>query len=1060
MFADTSNEILGRRAYDMESLSASKLISQSVRKRIDSRHFIDLYTRLVDSLPLLDSEYVAVFLEFDSPSTLHLRSNDHKLSLVTALALSSLKELARFWNNLPRAPTLSQVSLVKRLTNSLKCTSPKSLAISIIEASEKSFIDYSSVTLDELSSVDADPEQQCLVFSIVLLFLQFHQIAHKSGLQASTDIEEWVVKTLGFLRRHSMDDLCRLLFSKTRISLSKTAITNLVGRNIMPSSIQDTEHIMSSPEDSDPSKKNLLDPMRSLMVYNLPSQLLSTYNHTKMRYWIQTLLILWNPPSAQYFHDYFIANFVPPAEKSPYRIASDMVSAAFSGISHAIYEDQHLHLLLNWKNFILSRLPAVLAIINFSNEEKQTLEKAVIDAFKGIPLRYAAIFGDATFGSLQHYDFRKGFVKSLVYNKVLEPISFQNMFPIDHKVAQATFFLMANQFDQDLNLEQSLHEKLLNVNTEFTSLEESGLVELVRRLGFLSTYLDTKQKELSRVVIETLDRLINARDQEKINRLLFALLGNLRVLNIVFFQPDGFFMLRSIINYIDSDSFAIDEDDENFQDVYAHFGIVIIALMAILQAFRLDFSAFSTNNSFVTSYLNNFYYRLCDNFTFKEPSVEDDETKTAIESFNSLLANWTSALFDDSNDGLSDDLIKSINIKQIHKLIPLIYRQAVVATEIGILDYAILTNGLEYLSQLFLIPCLPSLFNWLMLQVRGLAQADANNLYLRVLHDIMKTNINQETESQDATNLSFQAVLQICSSNISQTVKGLKGWDSIELTKLIIEMVALNVDIDYTEIEWHKFPRALEVEPVVMDRVKSYFLHEALLGPNNLDTKEPLPPPELDTDTRNIVVNVRKYFEHDHAIAIEYTIEQAIGFQRGGDDDSRLFLNMILQCFINLSVYDESDRIYWQKKLRNPLDKSNGGACHGLEDQESRFFLSLDQHYAAMFRTPQSSNANFDQDSMQIDAESIAPTQDLMLDDDDDDVDLFGGRPTSDVPASTMSPELTSTKLESMLQTARRTQCPLHELCNFRRRANLPATTRALNMVTSCILRDLDSFQL
>ncbi|KGQ83097.1 hypothetical protein MEU_05849, partial [Candida albicans P37005] len=191
---------------------------------------------------------------------------------------------------------------------------------------------------------------------------------------------------------------------------------------------------------------------------------------------------------------------------------------------------------------------------------------------------------------------------------------------------------------------------------------------------------------------------------------------------------------------------------ENFQDYYSYCGNLIISVITIVEIFQIDLSKLEiklssgSSESFIIDYLNNFYYRMCDNLVNTEPTNCDNDDRIIIDNYNNLMIDWVNALFDDRNEGLSDELIKSLNIKQIYKIIPIIYRQGIIDTNNKKINWEILNNGLEYLSQPFLTPIIPIIIKSLLRDF-----TIDNDLKFKIIRELIKDNNNNNNDERITT---------------------------------------------------------------------------------------------------------------------------------------------------------------------------------------------------------------------------------------------------------------------------------------------------------------------
>lgn len=430
--------------------------------------------------------------------------------------------------------------------------------------------------------------------------------------------------------------------------------------------------------------------------------------------------------------------------------------------------------------------------------------------------------------------------------------------------------LLVSKAEPDLKRLQDL----LNTDPEFISFEESGLINFISELSQKGS-----QKKVSETILEHMREFVRTKQLEKLNRLLLALMNNIEMVNIIMFHTN-LSLLHILIDYIDFETFAIGPDDD-FQDVYSYCGVGVLSIILILEVFHIDLSKIDLN-SYAVGFVNNFYYRLGDNLTNNTPLEKDDDDLTIIENYNNLVTEWINALFDDSNDGLSDELMKSLGIKQIYKLMPIIYKQAIMATKLGKINMGILSNGLDYLSQLFLLPVTTCLVKWMARDNKD------SELYKQVISELMKPNVDQDSNPMS------RIILNICGNDVLRVVNDNK----------------IKQFIHYKDVE-----KTIENNINVWERVKfsSSFDQFDLLLKNKRET-------------------------------ILYMIQELYTFQETKDENSKLFINLLISVLILDSIENIDDLEYWKRELNKTSElqsKSN--------NEDKTFSCILDYHYSSIF---------------------------------------------------------------------------------------------------------------
>ncbi|KAI5968234.1 NUT1 [Candida margitis] len=466
--------------------------------------------------------------------------------------------------------------------------------------------------------------------------------------------------------------------------------------------------------------------------------------------------------------------------------------------------------------------------------------------------------------------------------------------------------LFISKTDPDLKRLQDL----VNTDPEFTSFEESGLVEFVTELSKRGS-----QKVVSEIILDNMRGFIRAKQLEKLHRLLLALSNNVEMVNIILFHTN-LSLLYILIDYVDFETFTIGPDDD-FQDIYSYCGVGVLSILLILEVFQIDLSKLELN-SYSVGFVNNFYYRLGDNLTNNTPLEKDEDDLTIIGNYNNLVNEWINALFDDSNDGLSDELMKSLSIKQIYKLMPIIYKQAIMATRLGKINFAILSNGLDYISQPFLLPVTACLIKWMT------RNSNDSKLYNQVITELVKSIVGQDS------NILSRIILNICGNDVNKVVTN-------ENIKQYIHYVHGEKNDQYRPIVWEKV------------KFTSSFEQFDLLLKNKRDT-------------------------------IFYMIQESYTFQETKDENSKLFINLLVSIAISDSIEDRGDATYWKQELNKALDSPTSG-----RNGDKSFLCTLDYHYSSIF--------NDDVDKTNDDMDNGLPSSN---NNDDEEGDIKMDVPTSE----------------------------------------------------------------
>ncbi|CAI5756108.1 unnamed protein product [Candida verbasci] len=540
----------------------------------------------------------------------------------------------------------------------------------------------------------------------------------------------------------------------------------------------------------------------------------------------------------------FISNLIPiPQQKNASFIACELMKVS-SGLL-----DTSGYILFNVKNFILTNIPIII---------KRFLKIKDSNVLENILQESISPDNDPTL---------KSEIQARLLHEVSEPI---------------------------LNIKSEFNEKLGNVNSEFTSLEESGLIEFVEDLCFKSKTFDIQQ-EFTLAILETVESLIMEKNYEKLNYLVLSLITNAEAINLVVYHSK-YKLLYQLIDFIDQERFKCDDEDENFQDFYSYFGVILLSVIFIIDYFQFeDFTKINVRGSYTIDYINNFYYRLNDNLTTTMKNL-DDESQLIIDNYNNLLRDWTNLLFDDANDGLSDDLIKSLSIKQIYRLMPQIFKQAIIAVNLNKIDFSVLSNGLDYLSQNFLIPTTASILNWL---IRDPSISHENKS--KIIDEILKTNM-ADGESSSST---FRVVLKILSPNLGDFQLSSKIQDITQIQNSNERQLLTEQDINLRET----FKLMILGKTEFNDQVFS------------------------------------NYYTNNKLCILKDLLQEVYDFQETNNEDSKLYIHLIIFLILNDSIKSKLDKEYWIDNLRvkTELNKESN------TNLDLEFSLGMDNHYSSIF---------------------------------------------------------------------------------------------------------------
>ena len=915
------------------TVSLHNLVKLCCKRNSTSKVFVSLYNQLEEKSPIQDNDYLSNLLQPDIKN-----KSKRESSLITeyilALAISSESQLEKFWKFLPEILLENQIHYMIELNSILLSKSNIERPSSDIfkEIVNNYFFKYTSSYVSSLFP-GISATQVSLLNHIIVVWCS---VIRRSPFHLNTSsFKQLAVKIVSVLTECDLRNLLNYFISNT-------------------SSILNTDDLqVDLVQDSDDKKiaairsTTTIQLVNNISSINPKSRKATQLNVIKRYLWFNSIMKNW-----KFHNDVFLKqfeqNFLPNSLnnlKKPYVLAFELICAFFKGIVTSICSNESKYVLFNWKNFIITRLPTLLNDIKFttlhvaptsndSSFKQETLDDAIINAFESFEDPVNKVLTQFSIDNLSICDLRQTFIKSCIYNKLIPVMSYHKIFTADNTVTDQFLNNGIDQVGQITSIRDEFETKLLNINTEFTTLEDSGLIEYINSLPGLLEFLATKQLELSETVDQVIEHLIDEKNIEKLYRLLLSVCNNLTTLNLICFNSNcgPFSILYKLINYIDNEDFNVDDDD-NFQETYAFFGIIILAILLIIETFKIDYSQITVTNSYIVDYINEFYYRLCDSLTNISTS-DTEEDNTIISNYNDLISDWINALFDDNNDGLSDDLIKSVNVKQIYKMIPIIYQQSIIATNSNKIDIKILNNGIDYLSQMFLIPCTLNIIKWLLRRIWA-DDPTLDCLPVQVLHELIKSNMGESDEPTSESKLFFQIVLKISGNSIISTLKKLNNWENSNLIKDIIEKVSNSVDPMYLE---NDLSIKLNERVNLYEQLKTKVIN--LVNNTNI----------YDYQILNIFSSVDKDNE-----LMRYIVEEITSYQttNGGNEDTKLFINLSIFMILLDAIDNDDDKQYWIKRIKDtmvPVSSNSSG--------ENRFDILMDYHYSSIFNNSDETSNN------------------------------------------------------------------------------------------------------
>lgn len=685
-------------------------------------------------------------------------------------------------------------------------------------------------------------------------------------------------------------------------------------------------------------------PLSAASSYSLNTHAKKYACYLKMKKvnWLNARFKTWN------FNEQLLEQYVSyfkVGTQSPTGLVVELVDIFFAGLLFAIELNEEPYVIFNWKNYIVSRFSDRL--INFRPLQIAGITDDIGEALISTTMLYdmAGITRTRIGGAPAPYDLRKKFLRSCMYLQIISLDQFGKAFSEEARSMSQS--LITHEVGQLNHVDQITHEfnsKLARLNIEFTSFEESKLIEYFHSLPNSSfEFSEVKQNRLSSLVQELVLTSIKEKNNEKLGRLLLSFLNCLQTTNFVFFcsNTGPWLVLEHLIKYIDDECFAVDDDDCNFQDVYASFGITLSSIISIVCFFGIDIEEVNIKLSYTVDYINKFFFRLADCLT-NSVMDNDEEDKTIISNYDTLLADWIASLFDVNNEGLSDELLKSINVKQIYKFMLIIFQKAVSARIINVINSASISNGIDYLSQNFLAPCSIEILKWIATKIGGM-QTHSDAL-IEIILKIIESNMGSNQASNiNGPNFTFKMILNIVAPFIfralddSSAPSSSKTPASANVSKLL---KFLQSTVDYEFCIPHKN------KPLETETREGRFPLKSVKAELALLTKKSLGDiPPLVTSWAKIANSMRSATPVDLSIAILEEIGRCLKAPlHAQSEESRLMVDFLVSAIVTKSCITLEEINYQLINLDRKIEYQTAAVPVKFE-----FLLSMDNHYSSIF---------------------------------------------------------------------------------------------------------------
>lgn len=443
----------------------------------------------------------------------------------------------------------------------------------------------------------------------------------------------------------------------------------------------------------------------SISNYNTHSTFLKTSKLPKF-IWLNSAILNWSTHK-----DNFLSLFDQFVKvKTNKNTLNELLAISFEGFAIVLQSKNIKSFFFkSWKLFLLKRLPILIKELNLKNVDSSLINAIhLIDPkiFTTIKLLTSDSSSDANFDDMfssfpsTTTDVRHDFLKSCIALHLLPPSSFKTILNEDAAADGGLLPTTDEVFDENslpVDFQMTLNTTLIDINTEFIPLEDSGLLDF---LNLVNDMEGTKQLEVSKLILSTIHQFIKDDDKQHLSRLSLAFGLCSDSLSVVIFHLSPAAILKPLMNFLDK--LQTDSEDMNFQENYSAFGCIFLLFLLIVKKFDISLSDLISYKedinqpSFCIKYLNN--------LGSSRQLVQTNSNKEEI------LNNWMTALFD--SGGISDDLMRLSTVQECFEIFPSIFQQAYIGCKQGLVDIETVKGGLEYFLQPFLLSTIIGFIFW------------------------------------------------------------------------------------------------------------------------------------------------------------------------------------------------------------------------------------------------------------------------------------------------------------------------------------------------------------
>lgn len=918
-----------------------KLVRVSLARNTNKKLFLSLLEQLLLRESVSDSQLAEFLLEIPENGTKTLgmtgRSTERtKIEYAVEFAFSNSENLTRFFKLLPQLSHQCQGKYMILLKGRIAQIIGRPIIEDLFEKLSQYTIDIDAEIIG--SSLEKTPGLKRLWYGIV--FLWGALIDTNPFLTSNAKFKDMLLGISQVARGSGDANISSFISRKILTSTDSTVLSQFQAQNIAK------------------AESTLTGKSSKTTSLNLTSKKYSSYVALKKFIWLNTHFRAWkiNDDLTRGFISFFDLQGL-----SHENLAKELIRSFFNGFALGVKLKEEPYVTFNWKNFILTQL-----VYDLKNIVSHPYHGE--DDYGSLLTSLVVSFGDSVIikskvgGTNDTYDLGKEFLRACVYHEVISLDHFIKTYSSEAENVSA--LLIAHEVEKlgqtDL-LTADFSSKLENVNTEFTSFEESKLIEYFRNLlNSNFRFLKAKQQKLADLMEGLIGNLIREKNNEKLSWVALIFLNVPAIANYIFYRSKNgpWMFLNQAINYIDTEPFNVDEDDGNFQDLYAHFGVILTGVISVSTLFGVDFASFSIKSSYTIDFINEFYFRLCDTLTNSYTGINEQETQI-ITNYENLFKEWANALFDVNNDGLSDDLLKSVNVKQIYKFIFFLFREAFTARVLGNLSENSLNNGIDYLSQNFLAPCSLEAMLWIASRIGP--QQKSNDTMVEIMLRIIEGNIGDTTSSDsNSQKFTFRMILNTIGPNLIRRLKTFSGNQMTGNLAKLKDIILKETDPEYSQ--WCKSTNQstviVNIESISTEII-NYLKETATMGIDEISERWRRIELKWNCSPKSATCyTLLKEIDNSSSMRAPLALEE-----------SKIvvdFLVFLLTCSSYMGTDD----------LNSYVSRLEPGTLLSLltQSSENNFKVTINDHYSSIF------NEDFGAEDVSPKEDKLQPREDLMGD--------------------------------------------------------------------------------